>query len=645
MSPGFLYSCSLTQKRGNSSIFREILGRRLLPCLLVMTMQKIHPENLIRDWQEPLFNLSRRMLGNEADALDATQEIFTILLCNLDRIDPSRETGPWIYRVATREIYRFMRRAQNRDKKEHRAAIRQEIAPSIDPAEKRELEGLIQEGLNDLEPETRAALVLHFLNGLSQTEVAAALDIPRTTVQSRLQSALLSVKKRLVASGYVAGAPIEDLLSGCSLFEVPLALKTSLSQLAVSSLSGTAVTSATLGGVIVSKTVILGSVGMGLLGLLLGLTAGRFVWSEGKDGLIDEESRDSSSPILAGDGREFAHLQESHQDALREIQALKDQIKLAGATFPLTGDETDALAQGSVPSEKAEVGSGIEWSRFSNLLISKMDAFIAIVEAQDAKNSELKNQMTPQMQTLMMEFMTESMRVTTQAKTLSRLPFLEESILSELLTAVVAGPLGMTPDQQGQLTHLSSQMLKRRLDGRSVDDLGSLEALVVRREIVDELLDSLPELLSGDQRNRWHRTQPISSALLNGNVGAMEIGIQGGGEDDPGPVVSFWKERFYLTEEQQRSADLPGLAQRYLQDAQQILESYGQLFQKPSPLEKNAEALLERELLALQLKMENQVHPLLTPAQISMIEMEEPRLLRFYFGSGVRNLGVTAGLF
>ena len=46
---------------------------------------------MILEWQQPIYNLAYRMLGNEADAADATQDIFTRVIAGIDRFDAERE--------------------------------------------------------------------------------------------------------------------------------------------------------------------------------------------------------------------------------------------------------------------------------------------------------------------------------------------------------------------------------------------------------------------------------------------------------------------------------------------------------------------------------------------------------------------------
>ena len=50
--------------------------------------------SLVAEWQQPMYNLAYRMLGNEHDAMDATQEIFTTVLKKIDQYDPQRPLKP-----------------------------------------------------------------------------------------------------------------------------------------------------------------------------------------------------------------------------------------------------------------------------------------------------------------------------------------------------------------------------------------------------------------------------------------------------------------------------------------------------------------------------------------------------------------------
>ena len=75
-------------------------------------------------WQRPIYNLSYRMLGNEADAADATQEIFSRFLRKVGHLPRVREFKAWFYRLATNVILNQTRERRLRHRKESELAQR-----------------------------------------------------------------------------------------------------------------------------------------------------------------------------------------------------------------------------------------------------------------------------------------------------------------------------------------------------------------------------------------------------------------------------------------------------------------------------------------------------------------------------------------
>ena len=164
-----------------------------------MSPKKTDPEfeRLVREWQQPVYGLALRMLGDPGEAEDATQEVFVRLLRNLDRYDSDREFRPWIYRVATNIVLNRIRARKTRREKEQAAARERVEALEDATVEKSELEGVVRDQLQHLEHEDRAMLVLHYYEGLSKSETATALGVRRTTLHARLDRALGRLKSGL----------------------------------------------------------------------------------------------------------------------------------------------------------------------------------------------------------------------------------------------------------------------------------------------------------------------------------------------------------------------------------------------------------------------------------------------------------------
>ncbi len=143
-------------------------------------------EQLLRRHHDRIFALCRRMTGNDADAQDATQEALIALVKGLPRFDGRAAFGTWAYRVATNACLDELRRRQRRPSP---LELEGDMLPSDDAP------GLattvvdrlgIDEALDSLAPEFRAAVVLRDVAGLDYATIAEMLHVPPGTVRSRI---------------------------------------------------------------------------------------------------------------------------------------------------------------------------------------------------------------------------------------------------------------------------------------------------------------------------------------------------------------------------------------------------------------------------------------------------------------------------
>jgi RNA polymerase sigma-70 factor (ECF subfamily) len=125
------------------------------------------------------------VVHDAAAAEDIAQEAFLSALRALDRFDRRRPLGPWLHRIVVNRAIDFSRAR----------ALRPETAagalPETGAADAApDLGEDIVSALADLGPEHRAVVVLRHLLGYTPGEIAAMLDLPRGTVNSRLRRAL-----------------------------------------------------------------------------------------------------------------------------------------------------------------------------------------------------------------------------------------------------------------------------------------------------------------------------------------------------------------------------------------------------------------------------------------------------------------------
>lgn len=165
---------------------------------------------LVISYQDRVFSLSLRILGDEDTAEDITQDAFLAAYHSLPRFRGGSFRG-WLYRIATNACLDEIRRRKRRPMMsldEGEEANENSLLPydyqgfSILPEkeyERYEIEQAVQKALNQLGGDQRAVVVLVDLNDLDYLEAAQILGVPLGTVKSRLARARLQLHHLLSA--------------------------------------------------------------------------------------------------------------------------------------------------------------------------------------------------------------------------------------------------------------------------------------------------------------------------------------------------------------------------------------------------------------------------------------------------------------
>ena len=177
-------------------------------------------EALVYQHGPMVLGVCRRVLRNEADAEDAFQATFLVLVRKAASVRPRARVGNWLYGVAQSTALKARAMSIKRLAKEREAVAR--AAPK-DTAETRERwHALLDQELKTLPDRYRAAIVLCDLEGKSIKEAAQQLGCPPGTVGTRLARGRSLLARRLSRHGPVlssAGiaAAISQNATGASL--------------------------------------------------------------------------------------------------------------------------------------------------------------------------------------------------------------------------------------------------------------------------------------------------------------------------------------------------------------------------------------------------------------------------------------------
>jgi RNA polymerase sigma factor (sigma-70 family) len=153
----------------------------------------------------------RRALPDPADAEDAFQATFLVLVRRADRLTAADSLGPWLYRVAA-----WTGRSQRRKNARRRALLGPLRAAVVDPCSSNSAVE-IDDLLLALPDRYRSALVLCHLQGLTHREAADQLGCAEGTVSSLVSRALAKLRAKLggrdlaalLAPGAAAAVPAD----------------------------------------------------------------------------------------------------------------------------------------------------------------------------------------------------------------------------------------------------------------------------------------------------------------------------------------------------------------------------------------------------------------------------------------------------
>ena len=164
-------------------------------------------EALVVADQPRLFRLAFGILRDRHLAEDATQQALLDIWRDVRRLrDPAKYEG-WSYRLLVRVCYAEAKRRPDRTGTDHLtpAAESQSADAYGDVADRDQLE----RGFRRLSTDHRVVLALRHLMGMTPEEVAEVLDLPRSTVYSRLQAAVKAMRAALEAEGRPAAVALE----------------------------------------------------------------------------------------------------------------------------------------------------------------------------------------------------------------------------------------------------------------------------------------------------------------------------------------------------------------------------------------------------------------------------------------------------
>lgn len=157
---------------------------------------------LVRKYQDRLYNAMVYVVGSVEDARDIVQEAFVQAFVKLETFHGNSAFYTWLYRIAfNASVSRHRRRKYTQSVEQVRDASGDEPSdPNEGPGHRLEQEERaeqVQRALARLSEEHRTVLVLREMEDLSYETIAEMMDVPVGTIRSRLHRARMHLHELL----------------------------------------------------------------------------------------------------------------------------------------------------------------------------------------------------------------------------------------------------------------------------------------------------------------------------------------------------------------------------------------------------------------------------------------------------------------
>jgi len=135
----------------------------------------------------------RGVVLEPAAAEDLTQETFVRAYRARHRYTPTAPPGAWLRRIGINLAISYLRR----QKLARVLPARLYMAPDRRDYDRAEARDVVTKAMITLSPKLRAAIVLHYYDGLTREEIASVLGVPAGTVASRIAKAVAIMRKSI----------------------------------------------------------------------------------------------------------------------------------------------------------------------------------------------------------------------------------------------------------------------------------------------------------------------------------------------------------------------------------------------------------------------------------------------------------------
>ncbi|MFZ5352986.1 MAG: RNA polymerase sigma factor [Bacillota bacterium] len=165
-------------------------------------------EILIASYEKKAYNIALRIMGNEEDAKDMTQEALVRIYKSISNFKEQSAFSTWMYRIVTNVCLDEIRKRKNgraisidggleTEDGEIKLELRSDEATPEEQYQRKEDKQVILNAINELTEEYKSVIVLRDVQGFSYEEISGILSCSIGTVKSRINRARNLLKDKL----------------------------------------------------------------------------------------------------------------------------------------------------------------------------------------------------------------------------------------------------------------------------------------------------------------------------------------------------------------------------------------------------------------------------------------------------------------
>ncbi|HEX7342685.1 MAG TPA: sigma-70 family RNA polymerase sigma factor [bacterium] len=154
--------------------------------------------DLVRRYQQQIYGVARRLLGNHEETQDVSQDIFIKAYSSLNAFRAESNFSTWLYRIAVNLSLNVLRKRKLRQIMSLEAvglSIRSKSLGADEQVEKQELLSLLNQAIDKLPRRQKLVFALRYDQNLPHEEIAKILDRDVGTIKANYHHAIRKLQK------------------------------------------------------------------------------------------------------------------------------------------------------------------------------------------------------------------------------------------------------------------------------------------------------------------------------------------------------------------------------------------------------------------------------------------------------------------